>query len=103
MVYKLYVSKLFLTQSTDSHHCDRVRSRSCPTVQKPRAAAADAHMSSSDEILARYVAGDVAVRRRNHRTTLRTGGRRVLVVKDTLPNVWKQAAKKVTGGIMSWS
>ena len=47
----------------------------------------DAHMSSSDESLAPLLAEeDVAVRRRQRRITLRTGGRRVLVVKDVLPH-----------------
>ena len=91
--------KLFLTQSTDNHHCGRVRSRLCPFFGKHECCGGgftDAHMSSSDGILALLKAEeDVAVRRGKRRTTRRTGGRRVWV-EDTLPNVF-------AGGILPWS
>ena len=56
MIYKLLVSKLFLTESTDYHQCDRVNSHWCPTFfswkKHTRAVAAASLMPSlcpSDE------------------------------------------------------
>ena len=56
-------------------------------------------MSSADEYLSPLMAEeDVAVRRSKHRTTLWRVGRRVLVVKGTLPNVLPHARRSGLAG-----
>ena len=97
MIYKLFVSKLFLSQSTDSTTDAVVSVVICVQLFSKHdcrgGSFSDAHMSISDEILTPLMAEeDVAVRRRKRRTTLRTG-RRDLVVKDTLPKVVPHATK----------
>ena len=105
MIYKLFVSKLLFTQSTDNHHRDASIIICVQLFRKHERRSggfSDAHMSSSDEILAPFMAGkDVAVRRLKRRTTLRTGSRRVLVVKDTLPNVLPHARRSGFAGGMN--